>query len=284
MNVLSLFDGISCGRVALERANIKVNKYYASEIDKYAIQVSDNNYPSIIRLGDINNWESWDIDWASIDLILAGSPCQGFSFAGKQLAFNDKRSALFFRFAEILENIKSLNSNVKFLLENVRMKKEFERVITSVVGVEPIMINSNLVSFQNRERLYWTNIPDISIPEDKNISFQDYKDTNFDYCSQFKVNQTASRLKMWGEGVRGNCPNVTNRNKVNCITLKQDRHKNSGLIEFDGFCRYLTRRELELSQTLDIGYTDGVSYGQACKTIGNAWTVDVIAHILSSME
>lgn len=157
MNVLSLFDGMSCGRVALERAGIHVKKYYASEIDKYAIQVSQKNYPDIIRLGDINNWESWDIDWFGIDLILAGSPCQGFSFAGKQLAFDDKRSALFFRFAEILAHVQSLNSEVKFLLENVRMKKDYEKVITSVVGVEPVMINSALVSAQNRQRLYWCN-------------------------------------------------------------------------------------------------------------------------------
>lgn len=172
MNVLSLFDGISCGRVALERANISVANYYASEIDKYAIQVSQNNYPDIIRLGDINNWESCDIDWAKIDLILAGSPCQGFSFAGKQLAFDDKRSALFFRFAEILEVVKSKNPNVKFLLENVRMKKEYESVITSVVGVEPIMINSALVSAQNRKRLYWCNWS-VEQPEDQGILLKD---------------------------------------------------------------------------------------------------------------
>ncbi|MCX8678593.1 DNA (cytosine-5-)-methyltransferase [Gilliamella sp. B2865] len=172
MNVLSLFDGMSCGRVALERANINVTKYYASEIDKYAIQVSQNNYPDIIRLGDINNWERWDIDWSSIDLILAGSPCQGFSFAGKQLAFDDKRSALFFRFAEILAHVQSLNHSAKFLLENVRMKKDYERVITSVVGVEPIMINSALVSAQNRKRLYWCNW-NVDQPEDKGVLLKD---------------------------------------------------------------------------------------------------------------
>lgn len=168
MNVLSLFDGISCGRVALERAGIQVNKYYASEIDKYATQVSQKNYPDIIRLGDINNWEKWDIDWSSIDLILAGSPCQGFSFAGKQLAFDDKRSALFFRFAEILSHVQSMNPKVSFLLENVRMKRDYQHVITSIVGVEPIMIDSALVSAQRRKRLYWCNW-DIELPNDKGI-------------------------------------------------------------------------------------------------------------------
>ena len=172
MNVLSLFDGLSSGRVALERANINVAKYYASEIDKYAIQVSKNNYPDTIRLGDINNWENWDVPWSDIDLILAGSPCQGFSFAGKQLAFDDKRSALFFRFAEILAHVQSLNPNVSFLLENVRMKKEFENVITSIVGVDPVLINSALVSAQNRKRLYWCNW-DVEQPEDKKILLKD---------------------------------------------------------------------------------------------------------------
>lgn len=172
MNILSLFDGISCGRVALERAGISVKHYYASEIDKYAIQVSQNNYPDIIRLGDINNWENWDIDWSSIDLILAGSPCQGFSFAGKQLAFDDKRSALFFRFAEILSHVQSVNPSVKFLLENVRMKMEYQNVITSVVGVEPIMIDSALVSAQNRKRLYWCNWS-LDQPDDKKILLKD---------------------------------------------------------------------------------------------------------------
>lgn len=172
MNILSLFDGISCGRVALDRAGIPVNKYYASEIDKYAIQISQKNYPDIIRLGDVNNWEDWDIDWSSIDLILAGSPCQGFSFAGKQLAFDDKRSALFFRFAEILAHVQSINPDVKFLLENVRMKADYQNVITSVVGVEPILIDSALVSAQRRRRLYWCNW-DVEQPNDKNIFLKD---------------------------------------------------------------------------------------------------------------
>lgn len=172
MNILSLFDGISCGRVALDRAGISVNKYYASEIDKYAIQISQKNYPDIIRLGDINNWENWDIDWSNIDLILAGSPCQGFSFAGKQLAFDDTRSALFFRFAEILAHVQSINPDVKFLLENVRMKNEHQNVITTVVGVEPILIDSALVSAQRRKRLYWFNW-DIELPNDKGILLKD---------------------------------------------------------------------------------------------------------------
>ena len=171
MNVLSLFDGMSCGRIALDRAGIQVNKYYASELDKYAIKVSQANYPDIEHLGDVTKWREWDIDW-NIDLLIGGSPCQGFSFAGKQLAFDDPRSALFFVYVDILNHIKSINPNVKFMLENVRMKKEFLAVITEKLGVEPIFINSALVSAQNRQRYYWCNW-DVEQPEDKGILLKD---------------------------------------------------------------------------------------------------------------
>lgn len=158
MNVLSLFDGMSCGQLALWKSEIKIDKYYASEIDKHAIKVTQHNFPDTIQLGDINRWMEWDIDYASIDLLLAGSPCQGFSFAGKGLAFDDPRSKLFFVFVKIYDHIKTLNPNVKFLLENVRMKHEHELAISQYMGIEPIIINSALVSAQNRVRLYWTNI------------------------------------------------------------------------------------------------------------------------------
>lgn len=133
MNVLSLFDGMSCGQIALERANIKVTKYYSSEIDKHAIKVTQKNYPNTIQLGDIQNWREWDIDWASIDLVIGGSPCQGFSFSGKQLNFNDPRSRLFFEFAEVLSMVKKHNPHVMFLLENVKMKKEYEEIISKIL-------------------------------------------------------------------------------------------------------------------------------------------------------
>ena len=157
MIVLSLFDGMSCGQIALKELGCAV-KYYASEIDKYAIKQTQLNFPNTIQLGDVNNWMGWNLDWSSIDLVLAGSPCQGFSFAGKQLAFDDPRSKLFFVFVEILNHIKKFNQDVKFLLENVNMKKSHLRVISEYVGVFPVNINSNLVSAQNRDRWYWTNI------------------------------------------------------------------------------------------------------------------------------
>lgn len=170
MNVLSLFDGMSCGQIALERSGFKVDNYYASEIDRYAIKVAKANYPNMVHLGDVRGVtrEMFQKDWP-IDLLLGGSPCQGFSFAGKQLNFNDPRSALFFEFVRVLREFKPK----WFLLENVRMKKEFQDIISEHLGVKPIKINSNLVSAQNRERLYWTNIPVNSMPEDKRIYLKD---------------------------------------------------------------------------------------------------------------
>lgn len=173
MIVLSLFDGISAGQLALQRAGIDVETYYASEIDKYAIQVTKKNFPNTIHLGDITKWQEWDIDWSSIDLVIGGSPCQGFSFAGKQLNFEDPRSKLFFVFVDICHRVIDENPKMKFLLENVRMKKEYQDVITQYMGVSPIAINSSLVSAQNRYRLYWTNISSVNEPNDKGILLRD---------------------------------------------------------------------------------------------------------------
>lgn len=181
MNVLSLFDGISCGQIALERAGITVNNYYASELDKYAIKVTQANWPNTVQLGDVTKWREWNIDWSSIDLLIGGSPCQGFSFAGKQLAFDDPRSALFFEYLNILNHIKSFNPNVKFMLENVKMKKEYLDVISGLLGVEPVFINSALVSAQNRQRYYWANW-EFMEPEDKGVVLADIMEKNLPSC------------------------------------------------------------------------------------------------------
>jgi len=167
MNTLSLFDGMSCGQIALDQLGIKVDNYYAAEIDKYAIEIAKKNYPNTIHLGDVTKIKGSDLP--KIDLLIGGSPCQGFSFAGKQLNFDDPRSALFFEFVRLLKECKPKY----FLLENVRMKKEYQDIISEHLGVEPIMINSALVSAQNRVRLYWTNIPNITQPEDKKIVLKD---------------------------------------------------------------------------------------------------------------
>lgn len=191
INILSLFDGVSCGRVALQRAGIPVNKYYASEIDKYAIMIAQNNFPDTIQLGDVTKWEDWDIDWGSIDLLIGGSPCQGFSFAGKQLNFNDPRSKLFFDYVNILRHIQKYNPNVKFLLENVKMKKEFSNIIDTTLGVQPIEINSALVSAQNRKRLYWANW-EFGQPEDKHIML---KDIVHEYSDELPIKYTKRNMR-----------------------------------------------------------------------------------------
>ena len=298
MNVLSLFDGISCGQVALDRAGIKIDNYYASEIKKHAIRVTQKHFPNTIQIGDVTKvkykdgilyTENGEFKVGKINLLIGGSPCQNFSMARACMyeidGLKGDKSKLFYEYLRIL---KEINPDY-FLLENVKMKKESYEELNSYLGVKGISINSELVSFQKRPRIYWSNIPNITIPEDKHINFQDYKDTDHDYCNQFKVKRTPSREKMWNNGQGRNstlksCANVTNSNKVYCLTRKQDRCPNSGLIEFDDFCRYLTRREIELAQTLPIGYTDGLSYNQMQDVCGDGWTVDIIAHIFSFLK
>lgn len=160
---------MSCGRIALERAGIKVENYFASEIDKHAIKVSASNYPDIKQVGDVQFLTAENFERYPIDLLIGGSPCQGFSFAGKQLNFDDPRSKLFFDFVSLLKSLKPKY----FLLENVKMKKEYQAIISEHLGVEPIEINSALVSAQNRKRLYWTNIPNVGQPEDLGVLLKD---------------------------------------------------------------------------------------------------------------
>lgn len=188
MNVLSLFDGMSCGHIALRELEIPIEHYYASEVDKYAIAQTQLNFPDTIQIGDVCQVHAKDLP--KIDLLIGGSPCQGFSFAGQQLAFEDPRSKLFFEFVRIWKEVKEINPNAKFLLENVRMKSEFERVITEYMGIQPVIINSSLVSAQNRLRLYWSNIrvreeglfrelvTDIPQPEDRGLFIKDVLDDN----------------------------------------------------------------------------------------------------------
>lgn len=217
INVLSLFDGMSCGQIALERAGIKVNNYFASEIDKYAIQVSKDNYPNTKYIGDVTKVNGTDLP--KIDLLIGGSPCQGFSFAGKQLNFDDPRSKLFFEFVR-LQN----ECNPKyFLLENVKMKKEYQDVITEHLGVEPIEINSNLLSAQNRKRIYWTNIPGVTIPNDKGILLKDIVHENNDEVlnielPNFNVNPS-------GNGMNGDVYSIKKSKSRTLTTNKGEGQK-----------------------------------------------------------
>jgi len=279
--VLSLFDGISCGRVALERAGIKVTRYYASEIDSHAIKISKKNYPDIIHLGDVKNWREWDLP--KIDLIIGGSPCQGFSFAGKELNFDDPRSKLFFEFVDILNYYKPKY----FLLENVRMKQEYQDIISNYLGVQPIKINSALVSAQNRNRLYWTNIPNISQPLDKGIILKDVLDgdESIDFINYFDimkpVNSKSNRVGIIGKGGQGDRIYTTDKKSVTLMAKSGGTGAKTGLyLTGEKTVRMLMPNECERLQNLPDNYTEGVSKAQRYKMLGNGWTVDVIAHIL----
>jgi DNA (cytosine-5)-methyltransferase 3A len=300
-SVLSLFDGMSCGQIALNRVGIGYDNYFASEIDKHAIKVTQTNYPKTIQLGDVTKVKASDLP--KIDLLIGGSPCQGFSFSGKQLNFDDPRSKLFFEFVRL---VKELNPKY-WLLENVVMKKEFEQIISEHLGVQPIKINSSLVSAQNRERLYWANF-EITQPTDKGINLIDILETdeliNPSAIRGRRLNKATILGRRLNErGVRDvynkdvpitQCLEVraTNTNKSNCLTtVEKDnvlttmpigRHKDAfkNKLPF----RYYTLKEYCRLQTVPENYfTDIVSESQAKKMLGNGWTVDVIAHIFGSL-
>jgi len=234
MKVLSLFDGMACGRIALEQLGIPVEKYYASEIDKYAIQVAQANYPDIIQVGDVSNLDPKD--YMDVDLIQGGSPCQGFSMAGKQLAFDDPRSALFFEFIRLLKAIKPKY----FLLENVKMKKEFLQIISEQVsecypeilfGIEPIFINSSLLSAQSRQRYYWTNIPGIKQPEDRGIVLKDILEDNFEsdrdksYCIDANYSKTGAKPHHYKDKYRRQLVNKPIKVGMNVEEVKIRKHE-----------------------------------------------------------
>ena len=301
MNVLSLFDGLGGARIALDRLGFKVDNYYASEVDKHAMKVAKHNWDDIQHIGDVtkvsfdNGFLTTEVGTfyvGKIDLLTGGSPCQDFSTAkafGQHgvtpQGLEGTKSGLFYHFLRIKKEIEAYNPELIFLLENVKMKKESKEQLDEYLGVKGVYINSELVSFQKRARYYWSNLS-FDVPEDRDISFQDFKETSVD-LSFYKLNPTPSRVRMWGEGEGNNgiqsCANVTNANKVYCLTTKQDRCPNSGLVEYEDFCRFLTRRELEAAQTIDPGYTDCLSYNQAQTVLGNGWTIESICHILKNI-
>jgi DNA (cytosine-5)-methyltransferase 3A len=246
MNVLSLFDGMSCGRIALERLGIKVDNYYASEIDKYAIQVSQANYPNIIQVGDVTELDTSTLP--KIDLIMGGSPCQGFSFAGKQLAFDDPRSALFFEFVRCVEELKPKY----FLLENVRMKKEYLDVISEYMGVEPIMINSALVSAQNRVRYYWTNIPGIEQPEQRGIVLRDILETKeVEGLSDKAIDYMNRSSSKWSGGkTRKDIYIKHESEKGMCLTANMHKGVPYGVIAVDSYREVRTEEAKRLRKEM----------------------------------
>lgn len=292
-NVLGLFDGISCGQVALQRAGIKHDQYYASEIDKNPIKVTQKNWPKTVQLGDITKWRDWDLE--NIDLIIGGSPCQGFSTAGRQLNFDDPRSKLFFEFLDIVNHYKPKY----WLLENVVMKDDVRDAISAALGVKPVFINSNLVSAQNRKRYYWTNIPDVVPPADRGIKLSDILESD-DYPNA--ANVVGRRLN--ADGVRKDydksvpitqCLQVRkDSTKVPCLTtvskdavvssLLHGRYPEAYENPIKKGWRDLSNLECERLQTLPDGYTEGIAETQRRRAIGNGWTVDVITHIFGFMK
>jgi DNA (cytosine-5)-methyltransferase 3A len=278
-NVLSLFDGMSCGQIALNKVGIKYDNYYASEIDEPAISVTQHNYPNTIQMGSITELQSSQLP--KIDLLFGGSPCQSFSNAGNGTGF-DGKSGLFYDYVRLLKECKP----TYFLLENVKMKKEWQDIISEELGVQPIKINSNLVSAQNRERLYWTNIPVVGLPDDKQIYIEDILDTNFD--SKYWLKERNAELLSKKVSIEGApdicCIDVYNKKfkkdrKSPTLTLP---HHNSLRLLQDGKFRKLTPNECERLQTVPVDYTNtGIADIHRYSMLGNGWTVDVIAFIFS---
>jgi len=272
MNVLSLFDGISCGQVALERAGIKVDSYFASEIDKYAIQVTMKNYPNTIQLGDVRNIDLSKLP--KIDLLIGGSPCQDLSIARKdRKGLEGEKSSLFYIYKDCFDVLKPKY----FIYENVAsMPKGAKKVISYCFGVEPIKINSSLVSGQNRNRLYWTNIPNIEQPKDKNILLNDIlEDLPFRDLKPFCYNKSSFGIS----GMKTICDK-----KFNNLTTSNTHSKMYILNADKSKMRTLSPTEYEKLQTLPINYTKGISNTQRYKCVGNGWTVDVVAYIFSKIK
>jgi len=281
--VLSLFDGMSCGQIALNRAGISYGKYYASEIDKHAIKVTQHNYPNTIQLGSVTEIKGTDLP--QVDLLIGGSPCQGFSFSGKQLNFEDPRSKLFFEFVRLIKECKPKY----WLLENVVMKKEWQNTISKELCCEPIKINSNLVSAQNRERLYWTNIPNVIQPEDRGVFIEDILDTDFD--DKYWLKEKSTELLLNKVNIN-NAPNIACIDVYNkkvkldrkCPTLTLPHHNSIRLLQ-NGRIRKLTPNECEKLQNVPLNYTDcNLSDIHRYTMLGNGWTVDVITHIFGGLS
>ena len=273
-NVLSLFDGMSCGQLALDTLGIKVNNYFASEIDPHAMQIAKKNYPNTKHIGSVLDVRGSDLP--KIDLLIGGSPCQSFSNAGDGSGLEGK-SKLFWEFVRVLKETKP----TYFLLENVKMKKEWEKIITDTLGVEPIAINSRLLTAQNRPRLYWTNIPNVVQPIDRGIVLKDIledeveekfylSDKAIDYMSRLRNGKP--RWEYHTNPLDG---------KSACLTANMYKGVPYGVIK--ELKRRLTPVECERLQSVPDNYTEGVSNTQRYKMLGNGWTIDVIAHILNEM-
>lgn len=276
MNVLSLFDGMSCGQIALNKIGKKPTKYYASEIDKHAISVTMKNFPDTIQVGDVTKLDTKSLD--KIDLLIGGSPCQSISNLGDGSGL-DGKSGLFYEYVRCLQEV----SPKYFLLENVVGNKKAIETISKIVGVEPVLFNSNLVSAQNRARYYWTNIK-FELPADKGIFLKDILDENpADTCKL-----TEGRLR-WLLSEKGQlCIKkkyaTIDPQKASCLTARSDASWNCNYVTRNGEITKLTCEEYEKLQTVPVGYTNSVKSSERYKMLGNGWTVDAVAHIFNRME
>jgi len=271
INVLSLFDGMSCGQIALEKVGIEVDNYYASEIDKYAMQIAKKNYPNTKHIGSVEFVNGNNLP--KIDLLIGGSPCQSFSRVGDGSGF-DGSSKLFWEYVRLLKE----TNPTYFLLENVVMKKEWEQVITNALGVEPIALNSRLVSAQNRPRLYWTNIPNIEQPKDLCLNIKDVIDAEFSdtYPNYLDLEFSGKKRKDLVQ---------LHTKKASCLTASMYKGQVSSFCKNEnGEIYKYSPQDCEVLQTVPKNYTDGVSNTQRYKMLGNGWTVDVIAHIFKNIE
>jgi DNA (cytosine-5)-methyltransferase 3A len=301
MNVLSLFDGLSCGRLALSKAEINVDNYFSSEIKKHAIKVANENFPQDEenRLGDITKIKGRDLP--KIDLLIGGSPCQDFSGANKErLGVDGSKSGLFYEYVRLLEECKP----EYFLLENVRMKKEHQDVISKELGCGPIVINSELVAPHLRHRLYWTNIPFDKNPEDLELKLNDILIEGYsDRAKARTLLESDSRplstpIKMCHRYFNTGFTTLIFKDKYHYLTIKRhfDRFfKGKSAKEIDVLSegldlsiyegvRYMNNREREACQTAPQGYTDSLTQNEAACLLGDGWTVDVIAHILKGIK
>ena len=300
MNVLSLFDGMSCGRIALDKTDLKIEKYFSSEIKDYAIKVADVNYPqdSINRLGDITEISGKDLP--KIGLLIGGSPCQDFSGANRNRdGLEGTKSGLFWEYIRLLEECKP----TYFLLENVRMKKEHQDVISEVLGCEPIVINSQVLAPQLRHRLYWTNIPVEKAIEIKYVRLNDYLSHGYSdrrYARALLESDSrplSTPIKMAHRYFNTGFTTLIFKDEDHYGKIKthfdlnfkgKSAKKIDEMIEgmdlslYDGV-RYMTNREREACQTIPIGYTDSLTQNQSACILGDGWTVDVISHILSQI-
>lgn len=285
MNVLSLFDGMSCGRIALERAGINVQNYYASEVDKHAIKVSQANWPCITHIGDVTKvsykdgvlyTENGEFNVGKIDLLIGGSPCQSISNLGNGQGLEGK-SGLFWHYVRLLKETNAKN----FILENVQGNKKAIERISQEMMVAPIEFNSNLVSAQNRKRLYWSNI-EYTLPSSLNLKLTDV-------LGNASSDNTISEARLrWLLSEKGQMTvkkgyAVIDPERANCLTARSDASWNCNYVTRYGVITKLSPEEYEVLQTVPVGYTSSARTTERYKMLGNGWTVDVIAHILKGL-